>query len=593
MKRRLQFSLRSLMLWLMLIGPALGWWIDHWRSASRAAGLENQVLELTTVVIGLLSVGTDAHPRTAMAGEEHPRDTTVAAKGDDAARKASSEIQFIYCAAEPKGAETSTTSPDGSVLTMADEMARIAKNKGHRALLQRVTALRKTHATAVVTSALTKLLSYKEPKVKASAAFIFGKLDIMPKEALPELIAALNTDWNYELTTMLHRYGPGVLPEMLAEVVLANDENSNDAGYALIGIGGKSVVPTLMKGLESKDNEIRWHVAYLLGEIGPEAKDAVPALIKIVKSRPTDASRTPTDYEVTDNDVRGWAAQALGDIGVQSETVVPLLIAALKEDHIRLREGAAWGLGKFGAKAKEAIPVLIEALKDPRFEVRTIRHLGDDIPDHWAASALVFIGVDSVPALAKALGNENVAVRRHAAHALRSLSSEAKSATDALIQAAKDQDPRVRQLAVMALNGVELDPELAVPVLVAALDDSDARVRCAAGDALRDYGREARVAVPKILEALKDKDAEVRKAMIRALSTTTDAELAVPVLARMLRDPHRDVRGVAAYVLGGFGPKARVAISALTKALDDEDDWVRDHARHALEKIDSKGKPNH
>jgi len=444
--------------------------------------------------------------------------TMVAAEGDDAARKASSRIQFSYCAAESKGAETSTTSPDGSVLTMADEMARIAKSQGHRALLQRVTALRKTHATAVVTSALTKLLSYKERKVKAAAAFVFGKLDIMPKEALPELIAVLNSD--YTLTTMLYRYGTGVLPEMLAEVVLANDENSQDAGDALANIGGKGVVPTLMKGLESKDNEIRWHVAYLLGELGPEAKDAVPALIKIVKSQPTDAGRTPTDDEVTDNDVRGWAAEALGYIGVQSETVVPLLIAALKEDHIRLREGAAWGLAKFGAKAKEAIPVLIEALKDPRFEVRTIRCFGDDEPDHWAASALVYIGADSVPSLAKALGSKDMVIRRHAAHALRSLSSEAKSATDALIQAAKDQDPRVRQLAVMALNGVEPDPELAVPVLVAALDDSDARVRCAAGDALRDYGREARVAVPKILETLKDKDAEVRKAMIRALSTT-------------------------------------------------------------------------
>jgi len=73
----------------------------------------------------------------------------------------------------------------------------------------------------------------------------------------------------------------------------------------------------------------------------------------------------------------------------------------------------------------------------------------------------------------------------------------------------------------------------------------------------------------------------------------TDAEVAVPVLVRMLRDPDHYVRGVAAYVLGNFGPKARVATRALTKALDDEDDWVRDHARHALEKIDSKGEPNH
>ena len=481
----------------------------------------------------------------------------------------------------------------GSVLTMADDMARIAKSQGHRALLQRVTALRRTHATAVVTSALTKLLSYKERKIKAAAAFVFGKLDIMPKEALPELIAVLNSD--YTLTTMLYRYGSGVLPEMLAEVVLANDENSDDAGYALMCIGGKSVVPTLMKGLESSDNEIRSHVAELLGELGSEAKDAVPALIKIVKSHPTDAGQTPTDDEVTDNDIRGSAACALGQIGVESETVVPLLIAAVKEDDIRVRERAAWGLGEFGAKAKAAIPVLIEALKDPRFEVPTILCAtpGGLGPDHWAAAALVSIGPDSVPALAKALGSEDMAIRRHAADALSHFGSEGKPATDALIQAAKDRDPRLRRLALLALSRVKPDPELVMPLSVAALDDSDARVRSAAAFVLERIGRKAHIAVPKILETLKDKNSEVRKAMIRALSTTTNAEVAVPVLARMLRDPDHYVRGVAAYVLGGFGPKARVAIPALTEALDDEDDWVRDHARHALEKIDSKGRPNH
>ena len=47
MKRRSQFSLQSLMLWLVLTGLALGWWGDNRRYASRAAELENQVLELT------------------------------------------------------------------------------------------------------------------------------------------------------------------------------------------------------------------------------------------------------------------------------------------------------------------------------------------------------------------------------------------------------------------------------------------------------------------------------------------------------------------------------------------------------------------
>lgn len=50
MKRRLQFSVKSLMLWLVLVGLALGWWIDHSRSASRVAELEGKVRGLTHVL---------------------------------------------------------------------------------------------------------------------------------------------------------------------------------------------------------------------------------------------------------------------------------------------------------------------------------------------------------------------------------------------------------------------------------------------------------------------------------------------------------------------------------------------------------------
>jgi len=48
MRRRPQFTLSSLMLWLVVLGMALGWWIDH----RRAAKLEGQVQHLTHVLEG-------------------------------------------------------------------------------------------------------------------------------------------------------------------------------------------------------------------------------------------------------------------------------------------------------------------------------------------------------------------------------------------------------------------------------------------------------------------------------------------------------------------------------------------------------------
>lgn len=49
-KRWLQFRLRSLILWVALLGLILGWWVDHRRSARRMVELEAGVQRLTQVL---------------------------------------------------------------------------------------------------------------------------------------------------------------------------------------------------------------------------------------------------------------------------------------------------------------------------------------------------------------------------------------------------------------------------------------------------------------------------------------------------------------------------------------------------------------
>ena len=59
------------------------------------------------------------------------------------------------------------------------------------------------------------------------------------------------------------------------------------------------------------------------------------------------------------------ALDLVGEIGPDAKEAVPALIKVLKRaKHVQIRHTAAETLGKVGPNAKEAIPALIEALKD-------------------------------------------------------------------------------------------------------------------------------------------------------------------------------------------------------------------------------------
>jgi len=80
-----------------------------------------------------------------------------------------------------------------------------------------------------------------------------------------------------------------------------------------------------------------------LGEFGPPAQAAVPALLKALQG--------------PDPAVRGPAAISLGRIHGNPDVIIPLLIGHLDEDD--LKQSAAEALGEYGSLAKSAIPKLI------------------------------------------------------------------------------------------------------------------------------------------------------------------------------------------------------------------------------------------
>jgi HEAT repeat protein len=110
------------------------------------------------------------------------------------------------------------------------------------------------------------------------------------------------------------------------------------------------------------------------------------------------------------------------------------------------------------------------------------------------------------------------------------------------------------------------------------------RVREKAAPMVVQYGKSQVLALVGILE--KTKSGGVRLSVVRALQGLgPDAEAAVPVLCRLLRDSQWSERDVAADALAAIGrPQAQI-VAALADALEDPDDRVRGRAARALGRL--------
>jgi HEAT repeat protein len=113
-------------------------------------------------------------------------------------------------------------------------------------------------------------------------------------------------------------------------------------------------VRKLQISLKSEKPAERVASARILGEIGPAAKTAAPALAEALK----DGER----------DVRMNAAQSLGYIGPGAKVAAPALITALQDKDSLVRRAAAFALGKVGSL--EAEGALKAARKDQVEAVR-------------------------------------------------------------------------------------------------------------------------------------------------------------------------------------------------------------------------------
>ncbi len=121
-------------------------------------------------------------------------------------------------------------------------------------------------------------------------------------------------------------------------------------GFNALASGATNAVPRLIEIFDSDSSPFSQQaVPAILGNMGPAAESAVPALLRGVVH--------------TNEVVRNNALFALGQIHAKPVLVVPALIKCLNDPDALVRAQAAHSLGEFASEAHSAVPALVELLR--------------------------------------------------------------------------------------------------------------------------------------------------------------------------------------------------------------------------------------
>lgn len=295
--------------------------------------------------------------------------------------------------------------------------------------------------------------------------------------------------------------------------------------------------------------------------------------------------------------------KALAQLLDLGPAAVPALTRGLWSDSYTTRRHSAGLLGALGGDARAAGPSLARVLKDDgdtEARAEAARSLGRV----WAYSA--------IPALTKALKDEEPVVRLAVAEALVALGAEAEAVIPTLTKSLKSGRSAEQQAAAVILGTLGPEAAPAVLALQEALVDADALVTYRIAEALGRIGPGAKGAVPLLKSKATDhQEAAVFRvpsavALWRINRDESAAELLRTALAEkkatrprphnaLLRiDPSKETveeiakqlksedKGEVLRVANVLGTRAKAVIPALLKLLKGEDVSYRSDAAEAL-----------
>jgi HEAT repeat protein len=490
---------------------------------------------------------------------------------------------------------------------------------------------------AAILKPIEELLKDKSAKVRAHAALALGSIGPVAKDSVTALAELLkDPDATVRLTAVraVRAIHPGskVMIPICVKLLEDPDPAIRVRILSALADSGVDAVPGLIKGL--KDDKFAFWALIVLREIGPAAKDAIPAITEKLKDKQPEIRReavltlgafgeaavpaVPQIAALLSDKHAGTAATfVLGELGQIPKDAEATVRSNAKSDDQLLSTTSLWALARIHPDDKqlrrETTEKLVSRLKDKNKFVRdtAARALvalppapeitvpiwekamqdADETTLRLAVDALAALGAQGVPRLIDALKHENL--RFDVVYALGRMGPAAAPATGELAKLVEDKNSRVAHEAIIALGNIGPGAKDAVPALVKALEQADDRDLnfAAIAFALGKIGPGAAAADLALLKQLQSKDDNVRLLSAWALGQIhpASADIAakvVPVLTAGLALPELEVRLLSAEALGGFGPMAKSAAEALKKASTDQNKGLQEAVAKALKAIE-------
>ena len=411
-------------------------------------------------------------------------------------------------------------------------------------------------------------LGHWDARVREEAALELGQIGPRAQPAVTALIRALGEDESggvrQNAAWAIRRIQPPAwtVSEPLLTALGDREQSVRRNAASALATYGDELVDPLVEIAEGRDALSRLAALSALGQMGSEARRAVPALRALV-DHPDEATRRWVDWALELVDT----GEPILDLEVAPEpeaTPPPAPVPPVVTEPADEEPGV-------GYRLMITALVLVTAYLVVRVAIQRIRRRDEPSP---APSR------DRRPAArAERPGRPDREVGDASRPRAGPLDATSAGSIRSWIRDLESDDEGRRFQAATALGGAGRP---SIGPLVQCLANGNGDVRYWAVVALEQLGPIARPAVPALVAIVEDAGEEeaLRRFAIQTLGKIGPG--AVDGLVRVLGCEASGLRQQAAYALGGIGPEGETAAEPLVRALGDPDHEVRHAAADAL-----------